>query len=219
MRNWTKATGRRVALTKSMILLPLILLTVGCQDHHFVPMEKADDIKMAGTSREQNGKTFAETGPAQKEVMTDAYGENVKKVPVFEDSGGKTLTEVMTAKNKKPAAHGIIAAGQLSLGAAQSNRDFSEYTVYVIARLANRRGPPLAVSRYTGGKFPIEFTLDESNIMVGEPPPPGEQLSIEARLDKDGDVMSKDKGDVYGTTTAPVAAGSSSISIVLNKDR
>jgi len=204
---------------KNLILLPAVLLIIGCQDHHFVPMEKAGDIKLPGTDSEQNKKTFAESGPAQKEVMSGTYRENVKKVPVFEESEGMKLSDVMTAKNKKPTASGIIAAGQLNLGSAQSGRDFSGYTVYVIARFAGRRGPPLAVSRYAGGKFPIDFTLDESNIMMGDMPAQGEQLNIEAQLDRDGDVMSKEPGDVYGTTSAPVASGSENVSVVLDKDR
>ncbi|MFQ5433053.1 MAG: hypothetical protein ACE5EN_11185 [Nitrospinota bacterium] len=204
---------------KKMILLLAIIVTAGCQDHHFVPMEEAGDIKMPGADSAQNEKTFAETGPAKKEVMTGAYTENVKKVPVFKDSGGKKLSDVITAKNKKPSASGIIAAGKLELGPEQAKRDFSKFTVYVIARIAGRRGPPLAVSRYVGGKFPIDFRLDESNIMIGGMPSPGEQLNIEARLDRDGDVMSKDPGDVYGTTPAPVATGSKNVSVVMDKDR
>ena len=204
---------------KKMILLLAVLVTAGCQDHHFVSMEKADELKLMGTKNESKEKTFAETGPAQKEVMTDAYGENVKKVPVFKERGGMKLSDVMTAKNKKPPISGIIAAGQVSLGKAQAGRDFSGYTVYVIARIASRQGPPLAVSRYAASEFPVDFRLDESNIMMGDMPSTGEQISIEVRLDKDGDVMSKDPGDVYGATAAPVAAGSNNISVVMDKDR
>jgi len=165
-----------------------VLVTAGCQDHHFVPMEKAGHIKMTGAGGARDEKTFEKTGPAQKEVMTGAYTENVKKVPVFKDSGGKNLSEVITAKNKKPPASGIIAAGQISLGAAQGKRDFSGYTVYVIARITGGAGAPVAVLRLAGGKFPIDFRLDESNLMTGSLPSPDEQLYIEARLDRDGDV-------------------------------
>ena len=207
------------SINKSLFVLAILLVTAGCQDHHFVPMEKAGDLKLMGTENGNREKTFAETGPAQKEVMTDAYGKNVNKVPVFEESSGKTLTEVMTAKNKKPPITGVIAAGRIALGPEQSGRDFSGYTVYVIARLTNRRGPPLAVSRYAAGKFPIDFRLDESNIMMGDMPSAGEMITVEARLDKDGDVGSKDPGDVYGILYAPVAAGSNNISVVMNKDR
>lgn len=204
---------------KKMILLLAVLATAGCQDHHFVPMEKAGHIKMSETKNVDGKKTFAETGPAQKEVMTGAYTDNVKETPVFKDSGGMKLSEVMTAKNKKPAASGVIAAGRLSLGEAQADRDFSGFTVYVIARIAGRQGPPLAVSRYAGGKFPMDFRLDESNIMDGGLSSPIGQLNMEARLDRDGDVMSKEPGDVYGVISTPVAIGSENVSIVLDKVR
>ena len=204
---------------KKMILLLALLVTAGCQDHHFVPMDKAGDLKLQGIKSANNETNFPESEPAQKEVMTDAYSKNVKNVPVFEEKSGKTLTEVMTQKNKKPPITGVIAAGQVSLGPKQSGRNFSGYTVYVIARLTGRSGPPLAVSRYPASEFPIKFTLDESNIMMGDMPSTGEMIIIEARLDKDGDVMSKETGDVFGVIYAPIAAGSKNVSVVMNKDR
>ncbi len=204
---------------KKMILLLVVLAASGCQNHHFVPMEKAGDIKMTGAENADNKKTFKDTEPAQKEVMTEAYTENVKRAPAFKNSGSKKLSDVITAKNRKPPASGIIAAGKLELGPGQAKRDFSGYTVYVIARIAGHGGPPLVVSRYAGGKFPMDFRLDESNIMAGGLLSPSGQINIEARLDSDGDVMSKEPGDVYGTAPAPVAAGSENVSIILDKDR
>jgi hypothetical protein len=205
---------------KKALFVLAILLTAGCQDHHFLPIEKADHIKMPGSDSAGNKKSFEDAGPGEKEVMSDAYGEKVYQKPKsFEDTGSRTLSQVMTGKNRLPAASGLIASGKLVLEPAMEKRDFSGFTVYIIARRADQPGPPLAVSRITEPDFPLEFRLDEKNMMIPGFPSSGETLIIEARLDADGDPITKEPGDVYGFSAGPVKAGSDSVSVVMNKTR
>ncbi len=125
----------------------------------------------------------------------------------------------MTAKNKVPEAHGLLVAGKLVLEPAEKKRDFSGFTIYVIARKAGQPGPPLAVSRIMELDFPLDFRLDNKNLMVPRFPSSDETLIIEARLDRDGDPITKEPGDVYGFSAGPVKTGSDSVSVVMNKTR
>ena len=197
---------------KKTILILTALVLSGCQDHHFLPIEKSDHFKLPADAA-KNDKSFDESQPAQKEVMTGAYTEKVTEKPrSFPGSGGQKQSQVT-------AAGGLIASGRLELGPEQGKRDFSEFTVYIIAKFANQPGPPVAVSRHLRVAFPMEFQLDEENLMMPGFPSPDQKLIIEARLDRDGDATSKEAGDVYGLTSAPVAVGSKGVSILLDKNR
>ncbi len=184
-------------MNKTFILIFLSFFALGCQDHHFVPIEEAGDIKLRLSENtappEFSGKPSMS---AQKEVMTDAY-----------QMGGRP------AKTGK-----LIAEGELLLGEAQKERDFSEFTVYVIA-WPYGGGPSLAVSRYDYTEFPLSFRLDDNSLMAADFPALGEKLKIEARLDRDGDPITKEAGDIYGFAQKPVMVGSGSVSITLDKNR
>lgn len=73
--------------------------------------------------------------------------------------------------------------------------------IYLVARSADKPGPPLAVKRMTVSTWPLAFQLDARDAMME-----GTQMSgkvvVSARVDKDGDAMTKNPGDVTGTTRA-----------------
>src|SRR5436190_1994162 len=56
---------------------------------------------------------------------------------------------------------------------------------------------PLAVQRLQAGDFPMPFSLSKRDSMVPNIPFEGE-VSITVRVDKDGDAMTRRKGDVFG---------------------
>jgi hypothetical protein len=86
-------------------------------------------------------------------------------------------------------------------------------TIYLVARSADQPGPPLAVKKMTAGQFPMAFTLDGRDAMMAGTKLSG-KVTITARVDKDGDAMTKNPGDVTGTKTVQVPAEK----IVLNLD-
>ncbi|MBI5177856.1 MAG: hypothetical protein HZA04_01180 [Nitrospinae bacterium] len=171
-----------------------------CQDHHFVPIEKADKIKFPAPGQSAPHAGFAEGPQAQKQVMAEA-------------------TKQQYAPPPPPAPGQLIAQGSIELGAEQKKRDFSGWTVYIIIRNENMQGPPIAAVRYDAAKFPMAFRADTNDLMMGTPPAAGTKIRVEARLDKDGDPMSKTPGDVWGITVDAVAVGSKTAKIVLNQDR
>lgn len=64
--------------------------------------------------------------------------------------------------------------------------------VFVIARNASG-GPPVAVKRVVAGAFPINVELTSADSMMGQQLPP--TFRLEARLDTDGDPMTKPATD------------------------
>lgn len=79
--------------------------------------------------------------------------------------------------------------------------------IYVIARPAGvASGHPLAVKRVDANSLPTTIDLSDADSMIGEPLP--DTLRIEARLDSDGDVVTKDPKDPFAMQDG-VTAGSS----------
>ena len=69
-------------------------------------------------------------------------------------------------------------------------------TIFLIARRAKEaKGPPVAVRKLVANTFPISFSLGKEHLMMGGDWP--EEVWLEARLDLDGDAMSKDDNDWY----------------------
>lgn len=66
--------------------------------------------------------------------------------------------------------------------------------IFVLARGAGvTSGPPSAVKRLPLSSFPIEVDLSSADSMMGQPLPPS--LRVEARIDSDGNAMTRDPKD------------------------
>ena len=89
--------------------------------------------------------------------------------------------------------------------------------VYIIARRAG--GPPgpgsmLGVQKHPVGEFPMPFTLSGRDAMVPGTPFEG-NVDISVRLDKDGDAMTRRKGDLLGEVKG-VKVGAAGVPIPLD---
>jgi len=68
--------------------------------------------------------------------------------------------------------------------------------LFLIARAAGQTaGPPAAVKRIGNPTFPLELDLSAADSMMGQPLPAS--IRIEARLDSDGDAMTKNASDPH----------------------
>jgi hypothetical protein len=103
--------------------------------------------------------------------------------------------------------------GVLSLDPGAAARAGTSGVVYVMLRPAGvSQGPPLAVIRLPGSGFPLAFAIGDADAMTGEPIP--DKVLVEARLDRDGDVATRDPGDPYGSADG-IALGTANLQIVL----
>ena len=90
-------------------------------------------------------------------------------------------------------------------------------TIFLVARAADPSGAPgpiLAVKKLTAGRWPLAFSLDGRDAMMV-----GTKLSgrvvVSARVDKDGDAITKNPGDVVGSSR-PVEVPASKVVITLD---
>ncbi|HEX8254789.1 MAG TPA: tetratricopeptide repeat protein [Thermoanaerobaculia bacterium] len=91
----------------------------------------------------------------------------------------------MSAPAPAPATTGPSVRVTLNLDAAAKQRTG---VLFVIARNP-AGGPPAAVKRVTAATFPMTVELSSADSMMGQPLPPN--FRLEARLDSDGDAMTR----------------------------
>jgi hypothetical protein len=85
--------------------------------------------------------------------------------------------------------------------------------LFVIAR-SQAGGPPIAVRRLPAGPFPVDFVLGPQDGMMPGQPLTG-PLQLTARLDSDGDPMTRLEGDLNGSAPDVVEAGATGIELIL----
>ncbi len=93
-------------------------------------------------------------------------------------------------------------------------------TIFLIARAllpAGGPGPVLAAKRLTVGAWPQPFEMSASDVMISGMALSG-KVVLGARVDQDGDAMTKQAGDVEGIST-PVEVPASGVVVLLDKLR
>jgi len=85
--------------------------------------------------------------------------------------------------------------------------------LFIIARAAGQTaGPPAAVKRIASPTFPLDIDLSAADSMMGQPLPA--TVRIEARLDSDGDAMTKNPSDPHAVQDG-VATNGTKVSLAL----
>lgn len=107
-------------------------------------------------------------------------------------------------------------AGTVVLGEGLRGEASVTGTLFVIARRS--AGAPLAVKRIVDPKFPLRFVLGSEDVMMQGTELAGE-VTLVARLKRDGRVGAAVRGDLEGLAPGPVAVGTTEARITLETVR
>jgi cytochrome c-type biogenesis protein CcmH len=107
-------------------------------------------------------------------------------------------------------------AGTVSLADGARSSAPVAGTLFVIARRG--MGPPLAVKRITAPTFPVSFALGPEDVMMQGTEFAGE-VTLIARLKRDGRAGAASRGDLEGAAPQPVAVGTMNVRIALEAVR
>lgn len=117
-----------------------------------------------------------------------------------------------------PVSGGAVLAGVVTLSPRLKGKVSPQDTIFVVAKAADGKGAPVAVAKYQGNDFPIEFRLDDSNAML-----PGRTLSaqgevlLSAKVSRSG---AAEPGNAF-IESAPlkVKTGNTTLALELSKER
>ena len=130
------------------------------------------------------------------------------------------------AVNRPPSPHSFPAeregesattllSGTISLDPSITQSPGSAVTVFIIARTGPGKGKPVLARRIDAESFPLAFTLTGADsMMAGDKP---SNVSLEARIDLDGDAMTREPGSPTARLSS-VHLGSKSIALTLKPE-
>jgi len=111
-----------------------------------------------------------------------------------------------------PAAFGGPSV-HVKLSLAGSVKQSPVAVLFIIVRASGEAaGPPAAAKRINTPTFPLELDVTSADSMMGQPLPAN--VTIEARLDSDGDAMTKDPSDPHASQSG-VATNGTKVALVL----
>ena len=151
-------------------------------------------------------------------------------MPAGQERGAveKVLAEMPSDKGKSPRLQTAAPAtssnsadhitGKISIAPKLKANADSSAALFIIARPASGAGgPPLAVKKIERPVFPLSYSLGPENVMMQGTPFAG-KITITVRLDKDGNPITRQAGDLVGEYKKnPVDVGSKNVDIVLDQ--
>lgn len=192
---------------ESRVYLALTYSQSGRFDDAMAQIEEAKTRHPSEVAKLEPVVAELEARRASGVVTPPGQGENPHKsaVPAPPTSGS------VKAPSPVPSGPGTVS-GTISLADGVSVTPGSP--IFVIVReIGAGGGPPVAVTRLIAGQFPTPFQVSAANSMMGDDLP--DTMTIEVRVDLDGNAMTRDEGAPTGLAES-VASGSSSVNIVLH---
>ena len=131
-------------------------------------------------------------------------------------SGQKPQPMTVATPTQAPATSADQITGKITIDPKLKDKVDSQAALFIIARPEGAGGPPVAVKKIERPVFPLTYSLGSENAMMQGVPLSG-KLSISVRLDKDGNPITHQPGDMVGEYKKnPAAVGAHNVDIVLD---
>ena len=168
-------------------------------------------LMVAFTACDRNGAPFDPDEEPSAPDLSRIFPEGAKP------RGPAQLPEASGPSRDGGAAAEVGEAirGRVSVSEELAPRVPRGAVLFIIARRGDA-GPPLAVKRVRDPALPLEFSLGPGDRMIQALPFQG-PLKLSARLDADGNAMSREPGDLLGEASEPVETGSQGVEIVIDR--
>jgi cytochrome c-type biogenesis protein CcmH len=125
-----------------------------------------------------------------------------------------------TPTGKAPGAPATSAkvSGTITIDPKLKAHVDSGAALFIMARrFGAAAGPPLAVTKIDKPTFPLAYSLGQENVMMQGTPFTG-KINISVRLDKDGNAMTRETGNLVGEYRKnPAEVGSHNVDVVLDQ--
>jgi cytochrome c-type biogenesis protein CcmH len=109
-----------------------------------------------------------------------------------------------------------ILSGTITIDDALKDKVPANATLFIVARAEGGGGPPALVKKVAGVSYPYTFALEAGDVMMQGAPIP-DKLVLTARVDQDGDAMSRSPGDLMGMVKVPVERNATGIALTVDQ--
>lgn len=159
----------------------------------------------------QGGVEGAGEGAAGQAIAADASGP--------EAGAGRSAFPPSRTEGAGAAAGADAKpiTGRIELAPDLANARPEGAILFVIARPEGAvGGPPLAVLRIPDPVFPVEFEIGPGDVMIPSMQFAG-PITLTARLDSDGNAMTRAESDLSSPTAPPAEPGTTGVELVLSQ--
>jgi hypothetical protein len=186
----------------------LLMLNLGC-DRNIEPFQPGEKPSAPDLARIFPGSpSGSELNP---DLARNSRAPDRAALPPSRAEGSATFA-VTSAESSSAAIEGRVELAS-EMTAAQP----AGAILFIIARpVGVTGGPPLAVIRVADPTFPYAFSIGPNNVMIPSMRFEGE-ISLSARLDADGNAMTRGSEDISSPTVSSLAPGATGVRIVLSE--
>jgi len=169
-------------------------------------LQKLAAIMPPGAEKVEVEKAIADLGSMPADTKRPAQSAPSKPAST---GSAKPVEKPMPASSAK-------LQGVIEVDPKLKSKVESQAVLFIIARPAGG-GPPIAVKRIARPTFPLAYSLGPEDAMSPDASFSG-KVVVSARLDKDGDPMTREPGNLSGEYKKnPVEIGSAKVEIVLDQ--
>jgi cytochrome c-type biogenesis protein CcmH len=177
--------------------------------------------KEAQAAIDEASRRFPERAEVLASVLPQIRAQAAEQPPPPEGDPHAAIPPpgMASTAGAKPAPAAPPAGGEggiegvIELPPALAGRVRAGAIVFLTVRESGAAGgPPVAVKRMAASSFPLRFAIGPGDSMMGQPLPA--RARLEARVDSDGDPMTRDASDPSARQD-DVAAGSTGLRLVL----
>jgi cytochrome c-type biogenesis protein CcmH len=146
------------------------------------------DHRAALTTWQQLAKLLPADSPDARIIEANAMEARANIAAAGSPAGARAIT----ADTVRDVPAQSMLRGAVQLDPRWKSRVSAGTTLFIYARAADERGPPLAVFRTTTGTWPVTFSLGDADTMM-----PGRRLSdfrrvvLEARVSPSGNALAQ----------------------------
>ena len=192
-------------------ILFVALTLVGC-DRNIEPYQPGEEAKAPDLARIFPAPTGAVgSADGQGDERDDSGQVPRGAVPPSRAEGSGPSAAAATSGASAPITGEIVLPAELALSRPEGG------VLFVIARPTGARGgPPLAVLRIPSPDFPLAFSIGPADVMIPTMQFVGE-ISMSARLDADGNAMTRGAGDISSEVIESLEPGATGVTITLSE--
>lgn len=210
-----RAVPRRAGVGVPLSILTGVALALASCDRNIEPYKPGEEPKAPDLARifpGPPGGGMGAGGPAAEQVMADdSSGAPARGAfPPSRNEGAGGASASAAASGESAPITGRVELPE-TLAAARP----AQGVLFVIARPQGATsGPPLAVVRVGDPEFPVDFAIGPGDVMIPSMQFAG-PITLTARLDADGNAMTRGDGDLASEEAAGLEPGATGVSLVL----
>ncbi|MCR9094373.1 MAG: hypothetical protein NXI30_09160 [bacterium] len=204
--------GRKTPILRGGLLLLALAASVSGCDRNIEPYAPGEEPREPDLARIFPGPPG---GVGSAEGQSENEGATPRGAVPPTRAEGPAPPAATTAARGAGAGGAIL--GEIALAPELAMARPDQGVLFVIARPQGATGgPPLAVLRIPDPDFPLSFSIGPENVMIPTMQFAG-PISLSARLDADGNAMTRGPGDISSPVVEGLTPGEAGVELTLSE--